>query len=96
MGIFTEPRFVELSRKSAEEKFRWIVSQNRYIPMKKAEWEQIYKNIEEKPDSFARYYSLVRVDSGKDNLSVMTRAFMVNDELYTYTKELADNIEEAE
>jgi hypothetical protein len=95
-GIFTEPRFAELSRKSAEEKFRWIVSQNRYIPMKKAEWEQIYKNIEEKPDSFARYYSLVRVDSGKDNLSVMTRAFMVNDELYTYTKELADNIEKTE
>jgi hypothetical protein len=34
----------------------------------------------------------MRVDSGKNNLSLMTGALMVNDELYSYTKELADNI----
>jgi hypothetical protein len=91
-GILDEPTFIELSNKSVEEKFRWIVSQNRYILIKKTDWEQIYKNLEEKPDSFARYYSLMRVDSGRNNLSLMTSALMVNDELYIYTKELADNI----
>jgi hypothetical protein len=95
-GILAEPAFSELSNKSVEEKFRWIVSQNRYILIKKTDWEQIYKNLEEKPDSFARYYSLMRVDSGKNNLSLITSALMVNDELYIYTKELKDNIKESE
>jgi hypothetical protein len=95
-GLLDEPTFIELSNKSVEEKFRWIVSQNRYILIRKTDWEQIYKKLEEEPDSFARYYSLMRVDSGKDNLSLMTSALMVNDALYSYTKELNDNIKESE
>jgi hypothetical protein len=87
-----EPDFIELSKKSAEEKFRWIISRNEYILIKKTDWEQIYKNLEEKPDSFARYYSLMRVDCGRNNLPLMVRALMVNDELYIYTKELEDNM----
>jgi hypothetical protein len=31
-----------------------------------------------------------------DNLSLITSALMVNDELYIYTKELKDNIKESE
>jgi hypothetical protein len=89
-AILDEPSFVELSNKSAEEKFSWMVCRNEYILIKKTDWEQIYRNLEEKPNSFARYYSLMRVDSGKNNISFMTRALMVNDELYSYTKELAD------
>jgi hypothetical protein len=94
-AILDETSFAELSNKSAEEKFSWMVRQNEYILIKKTDWEQIYRNLEEKPDSFARYYSLMRVDSGKNNISFMTRALMVNDELYSYTKELADNVKEA-
>jgi hypothetical protein len=90
--ILDEPDFVEMSAKPVEAKFRWIVSRNRYILIKKTDWEQIYKNIEEKPDSFARYYSLMRVDSGKGNISLMTSALMVNDDLYTYTEKLAESI----
>jgi hypothetical protein len=95
-GTLDEPDFVELSAKSVEEKFRWIVSQNRYILIKKTDWEQIYKNLEKKTDSFARYYSLMRVDSEENNLSLMTRALMINDDLYTYTKELAESIKDSE
>jgi hypothetical protein len=89
-----EPTFVALMDKSAEEKLRWIVSQNQYILLTKTDWEQIYNNLEEQPDSFARYYSLMRVDSGRNHLSLMTGALMVNDALYVYTKELEDNIKE--
>jgi hypothetical protein len=95
-GILGEPEFAELSNEPVEEKFKWIVSQNRYVLIKKADWEQIYKNLEGEPDSFARYYSLMRADAQTNDLLLLVRALMVNDELYIYTRELADNIREPE
>ena len=62
--------------------------------IRKTDWEQVYKNLEESPDSFARYYSLIRVDSGKNDIYKMTSALMINDELYQYTKELAETTKE--
>lgn len=50
--------------------------------MTKGDWEQVYKNLEESTESFARYYSLMRADSGKNNIYKMTSALMVDDELY--------------
>lgn len=88
--ILCEPEFTELLCKSASEKYRWIIDQNRYILIRKTDWEQVYKNLEKSPESFARYYSLMRVDSGINNIYKMTSALMINDELYQYTKELAE------
>lgn len=93
--ILSEPEFSVLLGKSAEEKYRWIIDQNRYILVKKEDWEQVYKNLEESPNSFSRYYPLMRVDSGKNNLYKMTTALMVNDELYQYTEELAETVKES-
>ena len=92
--ILNEPKFTELLGKSASEKYRWIIDHNRYILIRKTDWEQVYKNLEESPDSFARYYSLIRVDSGKNDIYKMTSALMINDELYQYTKELAETTKE--
>jgi hypothetical protein len=89
--ILDESDFSELSKLSAEAKFRWIIRHNKYILVTKENWEQVYKNLEENPDSFARYYPLMRVNVGQNNLWLMARALLVNDELYIYTKELADN-----
>jgi hypothetical protein len=38
----------------------------------------------------------MRVDSEENNLSLMTRALIINDDLYTYTKELAESIKDSE
>ena len=93
--ILSEPEFSVLLGKSAEEKYRWIIDQNRYILVKKEDWEQVYKNLEESPNSFSRYYPLMRADSGKNNLYKMTTALMVNDELYQYTEELAEKVKKS-
>lgn len=89
--LLSEPEFMKLSGKSASEKYRWMIDQNRYILITKADWEQVYKKLEESPESFARYYSLMRADCGENNLYKMTTALMMNDELYEYTKELAED-----
>lgn len=92
--ILNEVMFKELCSKPASEKYRWIIDQNRYILIRDSDWKQVYRNLEEKPESFARYYSLMRVNSGKNNIYKMTRALMINDDLYNYTKKLAENIKE--
>lgn len=86
--ILSETEFQVLSGKSVNEKYRWIIDQNRYILIKKEDWEEIYRNLDEDPASFARYYSLMRVDSGKNKIYKITTALMINDALYQYTKEL--------
>ena len=92
--ILSEPEFSVLLCKSVKEKYRWIIDQNRYILIKKEDWEQVYRNLEESSNSFSRYYSLMRVDSGKNSLYKMTTALLVNDELYQYTEELAKTMKE--
>lgn len=87
-----EDEFMMLSNESVQEKFKWIVRHNFYILVPETYWETVYKKLEDDPSSFSRYYSLMRVDARRNNLSKMTRAFMVNDDLWRYTKELADNI----
>lgn len=90
--LLEEPLFEELSGKSAVEKFGWLVEQNRYYLIRRTDWEQIYENLEVNPESFARYYSLMRVNCASDDLNNMAMALMLNDELYSHSKELADSI----
>ena len=91
--ILSESKFTELACKTAGEKFRWIIVQNRFILLRKEDWEQVYKNLEENTESFGRYYSLMRVDSRESNICKMTSALMINDMLYQYTEKLAKTIE---
>lgn len=57
------------------------------------DWEKVYNELVEDPTAFARYYPMVRVEAGSEELRTMLRAFVINDELYLYSKELADSIE---
>ena len=81
-----------MSGKSAVERFGWLVEQNRYYLIRRTDWEQIYENLEVNPESFARYYSLMRVNCASDDLNNMAMALMLNDELYSHSKELEDSI----
>ena len=52
------------------------------------EWERIYDDIVDHPESFARYYPMVRVRTTSGGQCCMVRAFVVNDDLYSYAFEL--------
>ncbi len=92
--MLSEPRYAELSSKSTIEKYKWLVLQNQRIWIRKEDWEQIYRNLENEPESFGRYYSLMRVDVGGGELYKMVRALMINNELYDFSKELAGKLKD--
>lgn len=95
-SALNESDFAELNNKSVDEKFRWIVENNKYVLIRDTDWYRVYENLEENPDSFARYYPLMRVKVNKTGQMHMTRALMVNDDLYRYSKVLADEVQQAE
>jgi hypothetical protein len=51
----------------------------------------VYTDIEEHTESFARYYSLVRTDLSVKELLEMSVGLLINDDLYKYSGELAEN-----
>ncbi len=94
--ILSEPEYTELLKESTNEKYKWVVSQNRCVLIRKEDWEKIYRNLEDDPKSFGRYYSLMRVDTEKGEIYKMVRALMINDDLYHFSKELAETIKDTE
>lgn len=91
-----EPYFAELKGKSAKKRLEWLVGQNRSVLIKDSDWETVFQNLSESPDTFARYYSIMRVKSDVLGTSDILRALMMNDDLYAYSKELADSVSESE
>ena len=61
---------------------------NRSVLLRDKDWEKIYDDVMERPESFARYYPMVRVQVNSDGLRCMVRAFVTNDALYSYASEL--------
>lgn len=45
--ILSEPKYAELNGESASEKYRWITEYNRYILLRKRDWEQVYEKLED-------------------------------------------------
>ena len=68
--------------------------QNRYFLMRDKDWEKIFADIEDNKESFGRYYPLFRVRIESDGLMDMSIALLINDDLYAYSKELAEQEEE--
>lgn len=90
--ILSEPKYAELNRESASEKYRWITEYNRYILLRKRDWEQVFEKLEDSTEFFARYYSLMRINSEHNHVNIMVSALMINDELYQYTAKLAESV----
>lgn len=53
-----------------------------------AHWEKVYDDILNHPESFERYYPMVRVVANNKNVQYLVRALVVNDALYTLALEL--------
>ena len=93
-SILEEKEYKEWKEKSAHEKCEWLVESNKYILIRDKDWEKIFTDIENNGDSFGRYYSIMRVKMDSDSLVDMCSALMINDDLYNYSKTLAEQLEE--
>lgn len=83
-STLSEKRYSELMTKGPVERCRWLAEQNRNWSLRDTDWEKIYDDIMENPESFERYYPMVRVVANSDDLRSTLRAFTINDALYSY------------
>lgn len=96
LGVTGEDRYLELMAGTPEERSRWLQGQNRSILLRDVDWERIYDDISARPESFARYYPMVRVAANSDEVRSVVRAFVTNDELWSHVGELAADFDESE
>ena len=92
-SILQEEHFKELQQRSPKDKCRWLVENNKYILIRDMDWEKIFTDIESNEDSVGRYYSIMRVKMDGLGLVDMSVALMINDDLYAYSKILAEQVE---
>ncbi len=78
----------EIMGKDASRKCAWLVEQNRHILIRDMDWDKVFTAIEQHPETFCRYYSIFRLDIRQMELANICTAFMINDDLYAYSKEL--------
>lgn len=85
-----EERYHILMSGTHEERCRYLIEQNRHLLIRDCEWMTIFSEIEKYPATYERYYPMVRVQISSIRLMHMVRAFVVNDELYEYAKEMVN------
>lgn len=84
-----EDKYKELMKENARKRCRWIIENNRYFLIRDKDWDKVFKNIEENENVFSRYYKLFRAKLNDEDTLNMCIAFLINDELYDYTKILS-------
>ena len=87
-SVVAENKYLELMEKSPEERCQWLARENRNLLLRDKDWAKIYADIAECPESFSRYYPMVRVKVNSEGLSSLIRALVVNDALYGYASKL--------
>lgn len=85
-SLLKEEDFQNLMNESARERCEWLAEENRYLLLRKTDWENIFAAIETKESAFERYYPMVRVALEAKDLEYMAIAFVLNDELYQHCK----------
>lgn len=84
-SILKEEDFAKLMNKSPRERCEWLVFQNRRLLLRDKDWDKIFGDILENPESFARYYPCVRVKIIGEEQAGLVRAIVTNDAFYQYT-----------
>lgn len=88
-SILDEDAYLDLMKQEPVERCGWLARANQSVWLRDKDWAKIYDDIMDNPDSFARYYPMVRVEATSEGLREMLRAFVTNDALYSYASELA-------
>lgn len=88
-----EDTYKKLMEEKPQKRKEWMIRQNRSILIRDKDWEKIFWDIETDDKSFARYYPMVRIKI-TDSTWEIVKALLINDELYEYSKELAEQYAE--
>ena len=94
-GTLKEDTYKKLMEEEPQTRKEWMIEQNRSILIRDKDWVKIFSDIETDGSSFARYYPLTRVKI-TDNTWELVKALLINDDLYTYSKELAEQYADEE
>ena len=89
-GMLEEDDYRELSEKTAKEKKEWIAKHNEFLVVRDKDWKHIYGKLEKDKKAFGRYYSIMRADMSSTQLNHMGVAFLINDDFWNYSGELAE------
>lgn len=92
--LLEKPYFARLMKEPSEELCKWMASQAEegYIMLRDSDWERIYTEITGDKGKFAKYYSLLKIDSGANDVNAFITALLVNPELYERALELDEEI----
>ena len=82
--LLEENSFKELQMKTAEELCEWIVKRNSYLLLRDTDWEKIFKNIKENPQSFERYYLSVMIPLNDGDIKWFIYSLVLNDDFYAF------------
>lgn len=86
-----EPRFAELFQGDYEDRCRYLEKQNRALKLMDFEWQHIFDDIRNNPESFKRYYPMVRLEISHRTIHDFIRAYVVNDDFYEMCQTLVNN-----
>lgn len=86
--ITKEAEYANVSKKDFKEKFKFFALQDNHLCLMKETWEKILKEIEEKPETFERYYPMARVKITSDSEQNISRAYVENNEFYEFCQGL--------
>jgi len=86
--ILEEPEFTELSQGDYKEKCKFLEEQNRSLMLMNSVWLRIFDDIKDDPDSFKRYYPVVRTELSHDSIRCFVRAYAENDDFYELCQSL--------
>ena len=89
-----EDNYKKLMLQDAKRKCEWLAEHNRCILIRDIDWDKVFTDIENNPDSFGRYYSLIRVEINSSKLEQLCIALFLNDDFYAVSAKLAQEVEE--
>ncbi|SHK26880.1 hypothetical protein [Fibrobacter sp. UWB12] len=87
-SLLEQPQFKEIPLWKYENKCRFLELQNKSLYLMNSVWLQIFENIRNNPDSFKRYYVMVRTEIHSDSIHSLIRAYVENDDFYEFCQTL--------
>lgn len=82
-----EKRYAELMEDSHNERCIFLMEQNHQLLLRDKDWMDIFAEIELHPESYERYYPMVRVKADDRELNDLIMAFVLNNALYKSAEE---------
>jgi len=81
-SLLEKPDFKDISQLEYENKCRFLELQNKSLYLMNSVWLRIFDSIRDNPDSFKRYYVIVRTKIHSGSIHSLIRAYVENDDFY--------------